>query len=247
MVRSLFAAIAILLFFFFSLIVFAIGWIIGRFSPQKRDLMYLRILQGFCRILVFLSGAHVTYIGKEKIPQDEACVYIMNHRGLFDIPLSIVLFPGLTGYIGKKEFEKVPLLSWWMRATKGLFLDRENVREALKTILAGIDALKEGTSIAVFPEGTRNKGEETELLEFHEGTFKLAAKSGAKIVPIAINGSRDIFDDHMPWLKSQRITVEVLDPIDPKALTGDEKKFTGRFVRSLIEETVKKNQTAMTA
>ncbi len=244
MIRTFLAAIAILLFFFFSLIVFCIGWVIGRISPHSRDIMYLRILQGFCRILVFLSGARVTYIGREKIPQDEACVYIMNHRGLFDIPLSIALFPGLTGYIGKKEFAKVPLLSWWLKATKGYFIDRDNVREALKTILAGIDALKEGTSIAVFPEGTRGKGEETELLEFHEGTFKLATKSGAKIVPVAINGSRDLFDSHMPRLKAQRITVEVLDPVDPASLTGDEKKFPGRYVRSLIEETVRKNHIA---
>ena len=71
---------------------------------------------------------------------------------------------------------KVPLLRLWMRYIHCLFLDRSNVKEGLKTILAGVDELKNGHSIWIFPEGTRNRGEEGSMLEFKEGSLKMADK-----------------------------------------------------------------------
>ena len=103
--------------------------------------------------------------------------YIGNHRSYFDIVLSYSRCPIRTGYIAKKEMERYPLLSNWMRYLHCLFLDRKDIKQGLKTILTAIEKIKSGISICIFPEGTRNKNkDELELLPFHEGSFKIASK-----------------------------------------------------------------------
>ena len=84
---------------------------------------------------------------------DEPVLYVGNHRSFFDILLTYSRCKRLTGYIAKKEMEKVPLLSIWMRFVYCLFLDRENPKEGLKTILKAIEYIKKGISICIFPEG----------------------------------------------------------------------------------------------
>ena len=75
--------------------------------------------------------------------------------------------------------EKIPFLSTWMKLVNCLFLDRDDMKQGLKMVLDGINKLKSGISICIFPEGTRNKGEdETELMPFKEGSLKMAEKSG---------------------------------------------------------------------
>ena len=82
------------------------------------------------------------------------------------------------GFFAKKEMEKVPLLSTWMKRLHCLFLDRNDLKQGLKTILTAIEKVKSGISICIFPEGTRNKNEdELDMLPFHEGSFKIAAKA----------------------------------------------------------------------
>mgnify|MGYP002712102285 CR=1 FL=1 len=89
-------------------------------------------------MLLFVSGTKVKAEGLENIPKDRAVLYVGNHRSYFDIITSYRLLPGITGYVAKKEMAKIPLLRLWMRYIHCLFLDRSNVKEGLKTILAGV-------------------------------------------------------------------------------------------------------------
>lgn len=82
-----------------------------------------------------------------------------------------------------------------------LFLDRDNMREGLKTILQAIDYVKNGISICIFPEGTRNNGEELSMLPFRDGALKIAEKTGCAIIPISMNNTADIFEAHFPRVK----------------------------------------------
>ena len=98
---------------------------------------------------------------------------IGNHRSYFDILLTYSRCPIRTGYIAKKEMEKIPLLSTWMRYLHCLFLDRKDIKQGLKTILTAVDKVKSGISICIFPEGTRNRNkDELDMLPFHEGASK---------------------------------------------------------------------------
>ena len=158
-----------------------------------------------------------------------------NHRSYFDILLTYTRVPRPTGYVAKKEMEKIPLLNIWMRNLHCLFLDRENVKEGLKTILTAIDKVKSGISICIFPEGTRNKVPDT-FLPFHEGSFKVAEKSGCPIVPMVINNSADIYEDHFPRIKKTHVVLEYLPPVYIADLPKEDKKRTGALILDQIKE-----------
>ena len=158
-----------------------------------------------------------------------------NHRSYFDIVLTYSHFPGITGYVAKKEMLRYPLLSNWMRNIHCLFLDRDNIKEGLKTILAGVEEVKKGVSMCIFPEGTRNKVNDT-FLPFHEGSFKIAEKGGVPIVPMVIVNSADIFEDHLPWIRGTTVVIEFQPPVDMKEMDRSAKKNVGAHVSGLISK-----------
>ena len=137
--------------------------------------------------------------------------------------------------------ENIPLLSTWMRYLYGLFLDRDNIKEGLKTILQAIDYVKKGISICIFPEGTRNKGEELSMLPFHDGSFKIAEKTGCAIVPISMNNTAEIFENHFPRIKKTHVVLEYGKPIYPNELDKDTKKHLGKYCQNIIQETINRN------
>ena len=137
--------------------------------------------------------------------------------------------------------EKVPLLSTWMRYLHCLFMDRSDIKKGLQTILEGVEKLKNGISICIFPEGTRNIGEEGSLLSFKEGSFKMAAKSGCPILPIAINNTADIWEAHFPTIKKTHIVIEYGKPIIIKDLPKEQQKFIGAYCQEQIADMLKKN------
>ena len=168
------------------------------------------------------SSSRRTVIGMDKIPTDQPVLYISNHRSIYDALLLYSLVPGLTGFIAKNSVEHTPILSHWMRNLKCLFLDRENAREGLKTILTGIEQVKEGTSMFIAPEGTRNHGEE--MLPFKPGSLKIAEKTGCPIVPIAITNSDAIWENQFPKIRSAKVTIEFGEPIYVSTLDVAAKK-----------------------
>ena len=240
MIRFIIAATFLVLFLLFSYILFFIEWIVGKINKRAKDYSSLRIVQWGFRVILWIGGVKVTVIGKENMP-DEATLYVGNHRSFFDILVLYVQCIGLTGFIAKDSMEKIPSLRVWMRYLYCLFLKRDDLKQGMKVILQAIDYVKSGVSICVFPEGTRNKGEELSMLPFKEGTFKIALKTGCPIVPISINNTAEIFENHMPKMRKTHVIVEYGKPIYPNDLSRDEQKHIGATCQKIIEETIKKN------
>lgn len=95
----------------------------------------------------------------------------------------------------------------------------------------------------IFPEGTRNKSEDpADLMEFHEGSLKIAEKSGCPVIPVAITGTDDVFERHIPWIRKSHVIIEYGEPIYLKGLPLDKKKFPGAYTREIISEMIKKQQ-----
>lgn len=239
--RFIIVGLFVVLFLIISLPILFVEWIIGKFNLDLKRKSSLAIVNWAFRVIIFFSGIKVTAIGEENVPKDRAVLYILNHRSYFDIVLTYVRVPRLTGYIAKKELEKIPSLSHWMRNLNCLFLDRRNIKEGLKTILEAIEKIKSGISISIFPEGTRNSGDD-ELLPFHDGSFKIAEKSGCPIVPVTINNSSAVFEDHLPWIRKTHVVIEYGAPIEVSALSKEEKRALPQTVRAMITETYKKNK-----
>ena len=242
MIRFILVATFVILFLILSIPLLLIEWIIGKFNMDLKDRSSQKIVNWAFRVCLFLAGTSVTVIGQEKVPTDRAVLYVGNHRSYFDIIITYARCPRLTGYIAKKDMEKVPLLRTWMRRLHCLFIDRENVKEALKTILAGIDNVKNGISMCIFPEGTRNKTDDL-MLPFKEGSFKIAEKSGCPIIPMAITNSADVLEAHMPRVKKAHVIVEYGKPIYPNELDKEQKKKIGAYCQNVIAEMLEKNKS----
>ena len=113
--------------------------------------------------------------------------------------------------------------------------DRKDIKAGLKTILEGIEKVKAGISIWIFPEGTRNCNEsELDMLEFKEGSLKIAEKSGHPVIPVAITGTADVFEAHIPFIRPARVIIEYGAPIYIKQLEPAQRKFAGEYTRKVI-------------
>ena len=244
MIRITFVFLFLILFLILGIPVLGIEWLIGRFSKNTMDYSSLRIVQWGFNTILKITGVEITVIGEENVP-DEPVLFIGNHRSYFDILITYARCKRLTGYIAKKEMLSIPLLSTWMKRLYCLFLDRSNLKEGLKTILQAIDYIKQGISICIFPEGTRNKGEELSLLPFHNGSFKIADKTGCAIIPMSINNTADIFESHFPRIKKTHVILEYGTPIYPKELDKETKKHIGEYCSNIIQETINKNQALL--
>lgn len=243
MIRFILVCIIVIGFLVLSIPLLIIEWIVGKFAPLKKDISSLRIIQAVFRFILRVTGAKITIIGEENVPKDIPVLYIGNHRSYFDILLTYTRCPIRTGYVAKKEMEKAPLLSIWMKYLHCLFLDRNDIRQGLKTILTAAEKVKSGISICIFPEGTRNKNEdELDMLPFHEGSFKIATKAKCPIIPIAISNSAEIWEAHAPAMKPCHVIVEYGRPICPDELEKEEKKHLGAYTQNVIKEMLIKNK-----
>ena len=234
MIRLICIAVFLILYLILSIPVFLVEWLIGKFNPQARDISSLRIVQWGFKVILKMTGVKVTVIGEENVP-NEPVLFIGNHRSFFDILLTYSRCRNLTGYVAKKEMEKIPLLSKWMLNVNCLFLDRNNIKEGLKTILAGIEKVRRGVSVWIFPEGTRNKNEQlSDLLPFKEGSLKIAEKSGCPVVPVAIKGTAEVFEKHIPLICPSHVVIEFGEPFIVKELDPENRKFVGAYTREKI-------------
>ena len=229
------------LFLIFSTPLMLAEWIIGKRNMDLKNRSSLKIVLWAFRICLKMTGAQITYLGEERIPLDTAVLYVPNHRSFFDILLTFVRVPRPTGYVAKDSLAKVPLLSIWMRNLHCLFLDRSNVKEGMKVILTAIEKMKSGISICIFPEGTRNKENDT-FLPFHAGSFKIAEKSNCPIVPVAIVNAGAMLEDQFPKVKPVKVMVEYGEPIYPDKLDKAQRKNICAMTEASIREMYFKNK-----
>ncbi len=241
MIRTIFAFLFVFIFLIISLPIQLVLYLIGRKNPMAQKKASLAIVSWAFNVVIFISGVKRTVIGEENVPNDTAVLYVGNHRSIFDIVLAYPRVPGITGFIAKKEILKVPSLSTWMIFMDCLFLDRSDLKKGLEMILTAIDKVKNGISIFIYPEGTRNKTAEP-LLDFHKGSFKIAQKSGCPIVPVVINHSRDILENHMPFIHSTHVVIEYCKPIIISELSREDQKNIDLYVKKVIEETYVRNE-----
>lgn len=242
MIRFGFVLLFLLAYLILGIPVLGLLWLLKKVRPKAADYISLRMVQYAFRFFLFISGVSVSVIGEERIP-DEAVLFVGNHRSYFDILLTYSRCRRLTGFVAKKEMLRYPLLRTWMKRLYCLFLDRENPREGLKTILTAIDQVKRGISIFIFPEGTRNRQEEGSLLPFHSGSFKIAEKSGCPIVPVTLSCTAAIFEQQFPRIRPTRVVLEYGSPIYMDRLTPEDRKNISASCQTLIQETLKKNST----
>lgn len=141
------------------------------------------------RLGVTMAGIKISVSGSELIP-DGPIIVMSNHASNFDILVMQGYFPRPLSWIAKKELFSIPVFGWSMRRGGYIALDRGDGRKALKSMDEAAQKIKSGTSVIIFPEGTRTR--DGQLLPFKRGGFLVAIKAGVPVVPVSIVGSFDI-------------------------------------------------------
>lgn len=184
------------------------------------------------------SGAKVNVYGIENLPKEGSMLFVSNHQSNFDILLLLSYIPVSKGFVAKVELEHFPFVSQWMKRIHCLFMDRNDIKQSAQIIIDGIKQLKSGINMVIFPEGTRSKT--GELGEFKAGSFKLALKSKKPLIPITIDGTRNVMEANNYKIKGETINLYIHEPIDTTILTKEEISELPDKVKSIIEKDLRK-------
>lgn len=205
-------AIWFIYFWLYMIVVAPYSLILSKQPEAERHAKAASAATRWASRLLGLAGAKVTIKGNVDLPKDTAVLFVSNHQGAFDIPLLMAHLDRPFGFIAKEELAKLPFVSQWMRYLRCVFIKRGNPREAIKAINDGIELLKSGQSLMVFPEGTRSK--DGALLPFKPGSLKLATKSQVAVVPVTIDGSRHLMKAGKWIIQPASVTI-TLHPLIP--------------------------------
>ena len=179
-------------------------------DPNVKKQLIHKTPKNWAKTFMALTGSQVEVEGLHHIPEGPV-LFASNHEGNFDIPVLIGAIGKPFGFISKIEVKKVPVLSSWMEAIDCVFIDRNNREKAAGSIISGVELLKRGNSLVIFPEGTRSKGGPVGL--FKAGGFRLAKDSGVPIVPVSIQGTADVFEKNGRLIKPAKIKVIISPPV----------------------------------
>ncbi len=198
-------------------------------EEERRQLMQNRankMVDSLSRLL----GITYDVQGRENIP-DGPVMYAANHQGIFDAFVMLTKMREPCGFFVKKEAASIPILSTWMREMGCVFVDRKNPREAAKAVNEGAEIIKSGRSLVIFPEGQRSRN--GEIGEFKNGAFKIAKKTGCPIVPVAIDGTYKVWEEHKR-IRKANIKVRILPAVEVKTMSREVFKSIAFEVRQMI-------------
>ena len=193
-----------------------------------------RHIPRWSRGILKVTGVTLTVEGLENIPKEGPCVFVGNHRSYYDIPLLLASLDKPHGILAKEELEKIPLLNRWMKLLGCVFVQRDDLRASVRALNDATAIVESGRSFIIFPEGTRYKGEEGGAGEFKAGAFRIAVKTGAPVVPVAISGARGLFEARGNRATPGTVYVRVLPPIQTAGMSRAEQKQLPDAVRQTI-------------
>ena len=193
-----------------------------------------RHIPRWCRGLLRVAGVQVVVKGQENIPASGPVVFVGNHRSYFDIPVMLVGLDKPHGILAKEELAHIPLLSRWMNLLGCVYVRRDDVRGSLQALKDAASVVKKGESFTIFPEGTRYKGEEGGAGEFKAGAFRIAIKTGAPVVPVAISGTRGLYESHNYIVHPDCVRVLILPAIRTAGMSKEEQSQLPQAVRQNI-------------
>ncbi|NFM44562.1 1-acyl-sn-glycerol-3-phosphate acyltransferase [Clostridium botulinum] len=208
-------------------------------NKEEIDRYINKSVVGWANFIVNGIGIKINKKGLENVP-DGPCLFVGNHQGLLDVPVVVSSLDKYVGFVAKKEMLKLKILTYWMKEMKCVFMDRQNVRAAVKTINEGVENLKNGYSMLIFPEGTRSRGEN--LGEFKKGSMKLGIKAGVPIVPIAISGTYNVLEANGRKIKAADVDLIICPPIYPNELSKEEQNNLSVTIKDVIQKELERTR-----
>lgn len=190
----------------------------------------------WARHIVNNSRMKLEIIGKEKLDPNESYIYISNHTSMFDIPILIYGLGDDIRMIYKQELEKIPVFGYALKKSPFIPIVREDPRKAMKSIETAVHEINSGSSIVIFPEGTRS--ENGELGDFKRGAFMLASKAERPIVPITLVDAWKVYDKETKTIIPTKVKVIIGKPIENK---GKLDRIAENKLMKTVHDVIKSN------
>ncbi len=187
-------------------------------------------------VLLWAGGAHLEVTGIEGLQRGQPYIFVSNHQSTIDIPTLFMALPGDCRFVAKKALKYVPFLGWYMWAAKFVFVDRTNHRKAIRSLEQAAAQIQSGTSIVVFPEGTRS--DDCRVKQFKRGPFALAMKAKVPVVPVTIEGSGLLMPKNSWNITPGIIRVRVGKPIAPADFEGNRESLIHQVREQIISQSI---------
>jgi len=187
------------------------------------------------RMILFLGRVRLEVTGLEKLDPKRGCVYVGNHRSHVDSASIFAACPADARFLIKKEVFRIPLVSFALRTMGMIEVDRSNSDAASRSIDRAVSEIQSGTSIILFPEGTRSRY--PHILPFKKGAFVLAIRSQAPVVPFTVIGADRALKPDTLLLYGGPVRLIFHDPIETKGMDLEDRQF-------LLEKTQKTVESA---
>jgi 1-acyl-sn-glycerol-3-phosphate acyltransferase len=174
-----------------------------------------------------------TFEGVENIRRDQTYVLVANHQSMWDIMLLYGLFRHFK-WVSKQDVLKIPFIGWNMVINQYVTVAREDLSSIKEMMKACRKWLSKGSSIMIFPEGTRS--ENGEMGAFKDGPFRLAIESGVPVVPIVLDGTFHIFPKGAKRIRfNTHVRVKVLAPIATASYAGRTRELREQVRQSMLQ------------
>jgi 1-acyl-sn-glycerol-3-phosphate acyltransferase len=213
--------------------VFGIAVILCSFFSRTGDFLH-RIARLWANSILWVSRAKVTVTGAEKLDPDRSYIYMPNHQSNADIPLLLGRLPVQFRWLAKAELFKIPIFGRAMGKVGYISIDRSDRKSAFESLARAAATIRNGTSVLIFPEGTRSR--DGRILPFKKGGFVLSVDAGVPIVPIIIRGTREVNAKGSFMIRSVPVSMEILDPVETSGYTRKTKDQLLEKIRAILIE-----------
>ena len=223
----------IILWFFLVTAVVASAVIVCSFFSRTGDGPHL-LARFWANAILWVGRLKVTVTGVEKLDPERSYIYMANHQSNADIPLLLGRLPVQFRWLAKAELFKIPIFGRAMRGVGYISIDRSDRRSAFASLDRAARTIRDGTSVLIFPEGTRSL--DGRIRPFKKGGFILSVDSGVPIVPIVIKGTYNVIAKGHLMIRPAPVTMQILDPVETTDYTRKSKDVLMERIRSILME-----------
>lgn len=189
--------------------------------------MYERLPRIWARAILWAAGVTVSLEGAEHARGGGPFIFTSNHVSLFDINALVASLPRHC-FVAKAELFRIPIFGAGIRAVGTIPIQRENQKSAFGSYDEAARRIRAGSSVVVFPEGTR--GRTYAIRPFKKGPFVLAVKAGAPVVPCVVYGTIEILPKGSVMIQPGHVTVRLLEPVSTTGLDYEDRDALARAV-----------------
>lgn len=191
-----------------------------------------RVARLWGKIQLRITGTRVRVQGLENIDPRKSYILVSNHQSNFDIFSLLGYLPLQFRWTAKAELFRIPFMGWAMTRTGYIPIERDSPKKAYRSLLRAAEVVRNGTSVIIFPEGTRSP--DGKLQPFKKGVFLIALKSQAPILPITIQGASRIMRKGDWRIHPGEVQIQIDPSIDTAGVPTEKEAELSQRVRSTL-------------